>query len=80
MAKPNEFDIPGIYYFESKNIFSGSRGDFNFRIVPKDDALHVTTWHGFLCSEKAEMEETNTFPLSAEGHVQMLAWLTEIFR
>ncbi|MBR3629353.1 MAG: hypothetical protein IKN55_02640 [Oscillospiraceae bacterium] len=77
MAKPNEFDIPRIYYFESKNIFTGSRKDFNFRIVPEEGELRVTIWHGFICSELAEPEGSSSFPLSAEGHEQMLAWLKE---
>ncbi len=79
MAKPNAFDIPGLYYFESKNIFTGSRKDFNFRIVP-DGALKVSTWHGFLCSELAEMEQEAEFSLSMEGHAEMLAWLEEKYQ
>lgn len=78
--KPNNFDIPRIYYFESGNIFTGSRKDFNFRIVPKDDVLTVTTWHGFLCSELAEIEESAQFPLTVEGHTQMLAWLETVYQ
>ncbi len=78
--KPNDFDIPRIYYFESSNIFTGSRKDFNFRIVPKEDMLHVTTWHGFLCSDLAEMEKTAQFPLTTEGHAQMLDWLEAAFK
>lgn len=80
MAKPNDFDVPGIYYFESKNIFSGSRGDFNFRIVPEEGELCVTIWHGFICSDKAEIEAENRFPVTVEGHQQMLAWLEEMFQ
>ena len=75
MAKPNDFDIPRIFYFESGNIFTGSRKDLNFRIVPDKENLTVSVWHGFLCSELAEMEDTETFPLSEEGHTAMLAWL-----
>ena len=75
MAKPNDFDIPRIFYFESGNIFTGSRKDLNFRIVPDKENLTVSVWHGFLCSELAEMEDTGTFPLSEEGHTAMLAWL-----
>lgn len=80
MAKLNDFAIPGAYYFESKNVFSGSRGDFNYRIVPEDDQLHVTVWHGFICSDKAEIEAEEQFPLSATGISQMLAWLDGEFR
>lgn len=75
MAKPNDFDIPRIFYFESENIFTGSRGNLNFRIVPADGNLTVSVWHGFICSELTEMEATETFPLSEEGHTAMLAWL-----
>lgn len=75
MAKPNDFDIPRIFYFESGNIFTGSRRDLNFRIVPDKENLTVSVWHGFICSELTEMEATETFPLSAEGHAAMLAWL-----
>ena len=75
MANPNDFDIPRIFYFISKNIFTGSRGDLNFRIVPEDDLLKVSIWHGFICSELTEMEDYSEFPLSEEGHTQMLAWL-----
>lgn len=79
MAKPNAFDIPGIYYFESKNIFTGSRKTFNYKIVP-DGELKVSTWHGFLNSELAEMEQEASFPLTADGHAQMLVWLEEKYQ
>ncbi len=75
MAKPNDFDIPRIFYFESENIFTGSRGNLNFRIVPDKENMTVSIWHGFICSELTEMEATETFPLSEEGHAAMLAWL-----
>ena len=55
MANPNAFDIPRIYYFESGNIFTGSRRDLNFRIVPDKEQMHVSTWHGMLSSELADM-------------------------
>ena len=80
MAKPNDFDIPRIYYFESKNIFTGSRKDFNFRIVPKDEELQVTIWHGFICSELTEPEASASFALSTEGHEEMLRWLEERYQ
>ncbi|MBQ8927064.1 MAG: hypothetical protein IJ055_02170 [Oscillospiraceae bacterium] len=80
MAKPNAFDIPRIYYFESGNIFTGSRRDLNFRIVPDKEQMHVSTWHGMLCSELADMEDSADFPLSTDGHEQMLAWLEEVDR
>ncbi|MEE5992910.1 MAG: hypothetical protein V3G42_06675 [Oscillospiraceae bacterium] len=77
MPKPNEFDIPRPFYFESGNYFTGSKGNFNFKIVPKDETLYVTFWHGFLCSDLAEMEGEQEFPLSEEGFQLMLEWLKE---
>ena len=75
MAKPNDFDIPRLFYFQSRNIFTGSRGDLNFRIVPHDDLLDTFIWHGFICSELTEMEDNAQFPLTPEGHEEMLRWL-----
>lgn len=80
MAKPNAFDIPRIYYFESGNIFTGSRRNLNFRIVPDGDTMHISTWHGMICSELTEAEDTADFPLSTDGHTRMLAWLEETDR
>ena len=80
IAKPNDFDIPRIFYFESGNIFTGSRGDLNFRIVPEEGQLNVSVWHGFICSELTEMEASESFALSEEGHQSMLAWLDTQYR
>lgn len=74
MAKPNAFDIPNLYYFQSKNMFTGSRKAFNFKIVP-DGELKVCTWHGFINSELAEIEHEADFPMTAEGFEEMLRWL-----
>ena len=80
MPKPNDFDIPRVFYFESGNYFTGSRGDFNFRIDPADGKLQVKTWHGFICSDLAEFEAESEFDLSEEGHAAMLVWLEERYR
>ena len=77
MDVPNNFDIPGVYYFESGNIFSGSSGDLNFRIVPDKERMTVTVWHGFICSELAEPEAQAGFPISKEGEADMAAWLEQ---
>lgn len=79
MPKPNAFDIPRIYYFESKNTFTGSRGNFNFKIVP-DGELKVSTWHGFINSALATIEHEASFPISEEGHTQMVQWLDEQYK
>ena len=75
--KPNEFDIPRPFYFESGNHFTGSKEDFNFKITPKDRTFHVEFWHGFICSDLAKMEGDQDFPLTEEGFQSMLEWLKE---
>ncbi len=78
MAKPNTFDIPNLYYFESKNMYTGSRKSFNYKVVP-DGELKVCTWHGFINSELANIEHEAAFPMTEEGFQEMLAWLTEMY-
>ncbi len=73
--KPNEFDIPRPFYFESGNYFTGSKKDFNFKITPKDGAFHVSIWHGFICSDLAQIEAEQEFPISDEGFEELLKWL-----
>lgn len=77
--KFNQFDIPAIYYFEAGNIFTGSKETLNFKIIPDKENLTIQIWHGFICSDLAEIEDTKTFLLSESGHHEMLDWLTAIF-
>lgn len=73
------FDIPRLYYFESKNVYTGSKNQtFNFKITPGEN-LKVQIWHGMLCSDKAEMETTEEFSLTQEGFDAMIKWLEETF-
>ncbi|MDE5883844.1 MAG: hypothetical protein K2H29_01995 [Oscillospiraceae bacterium] len=81
--KFNEFDIPGVYYFEAGNYFTGSRGNLNYKIIPGKDEeengiLTISIWHGLLCSDLVEMEETRTFALTSKGQQEMLDWLREL--
>ena len=76
----NQFEIPDIYYFEAENYFTGSRKHMNFKIVPDGEEMTVTVWYGFICSDLAEPEETNQFPVTPEGHSAMLKWLEEIWQ
>ncbi len=78
--KFNQFDIPGLYYFEAKNYFTGSKKQMNFKIVSDGSEMTVTTWRGFISSDLAEPEETNQFPVTEDGHKAMLDWLGEIWQ
>ncbi len=75
------FDLRRFYYYESGNIFTGSKNDFNFKIVPdtKEKTLILYIWHGKLCSELAEMDSENSYPLTQEGFDEMIAYLEKIY-
>lgn len=78
------FEIPKYFVFSEKGIFAGSASerDFNYKIIPNipkegEKSLRAYIWSGELCLEKSENTEMKEFPLSEEGHAQMLNWLEE---
>lgn len=78
------FEIPKYFLFSEKGIYSGSAAerDFNYKVVPDcpkegDKLLKVYVWAGEICLDKAENVTEKTFPLSEEGHGEMLRWLEE---
>ena len=81
-----ELFIPTLHTFAMNNIFTGSCGDFRFRIVPnvekngkevvfENSSIRAEFWHGQFCYEKSQMEGEQTFPMSAEGREAMKSWL-----
>ena len=83
----DEFFIPTLHTFAMKNTFTGSSGEFRFKITPniqtissKEVDFETSTilaeyWHGPFCYEKSTVEGTETFPLSDAGRAYMIAWL-----
>ena len=82
----SELFIPTLHTFAMNNIFTGSCGNFRFRIVPKvvmagkevvfeESNIFAEFWHGPFCYEKSEMEAEKTFPMSEEGRLEMKQWL-----
>lgn len=69
-------DIPKYYYFSSGNDYSGSLGEFSYKIK-NGDSLKALTWHGRLCSDKAVIEEEMDFEKSEKGFEDMIKWLEE---
>ena len=81
--------IPTLHTFAMKNLFTGSVGQFRFRVKPnvvmatakevdfEASSIFVEYWHGLYCYEKSQMEGSETFPMTEEGRAAMLAWLTE---
>lgn len=84
-----ELFIPTLHTFAMNNIFTGSCGLFRFRIkpnivkkTPKEVDMEVSSitaefWHGEYCYEKSQMEDSRTFPMTAEGRADMKQWLEE---
>ena len=64
-----EVFLPVLHWFDAKNSFSGSCGDFRFMAKPNvvmatpkevdftQSTIEVEYWHGLFCYEKSEMEE-----------------------
>ena len=81
--------IPTLHSFAMNNIFTGSLGEFRFRAAPQivmatpkevdyeKSTILAAFWHGPYCYEKSTMEGERTFPLSAQGREDMIAWLED---
>jgi hypothetical protein len=74
------FDLRNFYFYQCKNTFTGSLGKFSYKIIPEGEELTVLTWHGMLCSELAQIEHKETFPLTQEGFDSMIKWLEETYK
>ena len=85
----NEIYLPTLHTFAMDNIFTGSKGDFRFRIVPQvvklnqkevnfdESTIFAQYWHGPFCYEKSTMEGEAVFPLTEEGRADMKQWLED---
>ena len=81
--------IPTLHTFAMDNIFTGSCGDFRFRIkpnivkkTPKEVDMEQSTitaefWHGLFCYEKSTIEAKKEFPMTEQGRQEMRNWLEE---
>ena len=84
-----EIYLPTLHTFAMDNIFTGSKGNLRFRIVPKvvklnqkevnfaESTIFAEFWHGQLCYEKSTMEGEKSFPMTEEGRMELLGWLQE---
>ena len=85
-----EIYLPNLHSFAMDNIFTGSLGNFRFRIVPQvvkpkgskeiifeESSMVAQFWHGVLCYEMSTVEAEKTFPLTEEGRLEMKQWLQE---
>ncbi|MBR3283213.1 MAG: hypothetical protein IKI56_07945 [Ruminococcus sp.] len=79
MSVSEIFEIPKFFYFESGNDFSGSKDDFSYKII-NGEKLKALTWHGRLCSMKAEIENEAEFERNEDGFKEMIRWLEERYK
>ena len=82
-----ELFLPTLHTFAMDNIFTGSLGMLRFRAKPNvvmatpkavdfdQSSIFVEYWHGLFCYEKSEMEGSETFPMTEEGRLAIIAWL-----
>lgn len=83
----DDFFIPTLHTFAMNNVFTGSFGEFRFKVTPniqkktpKEVDFETSTmlaeyWHGLFCYEKSTIEGQHTFPLTEAGRAEMLSWL-----
>ena len=71
------FDIAKFNYFNSGNVFTGSKEQFNFRIAGEEEQLTVAVWYGLFCYDKSEIKARNSFEFSADGLDKAIRWLEE---
>ena len=78
-----ELFLPVLSHFQNKNPWSASAGRLRYRILPTvaeqeaDSFLTAEVWEGPWAYEFSTVEETKTFPLSAEGLTALPPWLVE---
>ncbi len=83
----SEIFLPTFHSFAMGNVFTGSLGDFRFKVEPnivkksqkevdfEQSTITAEYWHGMFCREMSQVEATEVFPLSEEGRAAMKQWL-----
>ena len=73
----HEIFLPTLSSMEYENVWTGSRKNTRFRIVPKEGVMDVEVWPGPFCRECSQVTHTAQFPVSEEGIGQLRVWLME---
>ena len=67
-----------LEWFRFGNIFTGSVGDFRYRIAPiKADDVLLASVYSLYSYKNAKDKEEVTFPFTAEGIEQARAWILD---
>ena len=82
----DELYLPTLHTFAMNNVFTGSAGNFRFKIVPKiqkngkevdfeNSSIFAQFWHGPFCYQLSTMEGVQDFPMTEAGVEAMKTWL-----
>lgn len=69
--------LPTLSSLEFGNVWTGSRGNVRWRILPASGVMHAEVWRGPMCRECSTVETEQDFPLTEEGLEELRAWLAE---
>lgn len=74
MAIP-KIEFPSAEYLQNQNPYSGSTGEFNFKIFPQKDTMLVKIWYGPNYLDRAELAAEQEFPGDDEGIADAFNWI-----
>ncbi len=92
LRESSGFYITNLHSWINGNAFYGSFQEMRFLIKPTAVVDKVTgdplegskveafLWKGEYCMEESEVLKTAEFPLSEEGHEQVIDWLEEQYK
>jgi hypothetical protein len=75
MDMEHEIFLPTLCSMEYGNVWTGSRKNSWWKIVPAEGIMKTELWRGPLCYECSQVEQTAEFPISEEGIEQLRQWL-----
>lgn len=77
MLKYGIWDLPGLDFFQYKNVFKGSRGGFRFAAYGEEDGIKVLYWNGDVCLECAKDIREKHFELTEDALYKINDFLSE---
>ena len=76
MLKYGIWDLPGLDFFQYKNVFKGSKGSFRFAAFGGED-IKVLYWYKDVCLECAEDIKEEHFELTEDSLYKINEFLSE---
>ena len=82
-----EIFVPTLHTFAMGNTFTGSNGNFRYKITPnitkrsakdvdmENSSIDAEYWLGPFCYEKSQIQDKQNFPMSEDGRKAMKQWL-----